>query len=129
MTSVPSPSPAALEDWPAFALAQEPLDTGVVLTASGELDMATAPELRTRLTAAIDGGATAIVLDLRPVTFMDSVGLAAVLHARTRLGARGRLALVLAHDSYAYLMLEVAGLPRSLALFATREEATAHVLG
>jgi anti-anti-sigma factor len=91
--------------------------------------VATAPELRERLIGAIDSGATALVVDLSAVTFMDSCGLAAVLHARARLADRGRLALVLAADSYAHLILEVAGLPASLPLFETREAAVAHTHG
>jgi anti-anti-sigma factor len=66
-------------------------------------------------------------VDLRRVTFMDSVGLAAVLHARSRLARGGRLALVIAPESYAQLVLEIAGLPPSLACFETREAAIAHV--
>jgi anti-sigma B factor antagonist len=117
------------DDWPPFALTAEPLATGLVLTVTGDLDLATAPELRERLIGAIEAGATAIVVDLHGITFMDSCGLAALLHARARLASQGRLALVLASDSYAHLILEVAGLPRSLALFETREEATIHALG
>jgi anti-anti-sigma factor len=112
-----------------FAVTAEPLASGLALTVEGDLDLATAPELRERLIGAIDAGATAIVVDLRGVAFMDSCGLAAVLHARSRLADRGRLALVLASDSYAHLMLEVAGLPPSLALFETREAAIAYALG
>jgi anti-sigma B factor antagonist len=120
---------AAIDEWPPFDLTEEPLTSGIVLTVSGELDMATAPALRERLTVATEAGATALVVDLRRVTFMDSVGLAAILHARSRLSDAGRLAIVLAPDSYPHLVLETAGLPRSLALFATREEAIAHAVG
>jgi anti-sigma B factor antagonist len=118
---------ATMDEWPPFDLLEEPLPGGLVITVAGELDMATAPALRERLTGATAAGATALVLDLRHVTFMDSVGLAAILHARSRLGARERLAIVLERDSYPQLVLETAGLPRSLALFASRQEAAAFV--
>jgi len=120
---------AIAEDWPPFGLAEEPLPGGLVLAVSGELDLATAPELRERLGAAVDSGMTRVVVDLHDVTFMDSVGLAAVLHARSRLGASGRLALVVAPDSYAQLVLEITGMPRALAIFADRDAAIAHVRG
>jgi anti-sigma B factor antagonist len=116
-----------IEEWPPFGLTEEPLASGLVLTVSGELDMATAPDLRERLTVATEGGATALVVDLRHVKFMDSLGLAAILHARSRLGDGGRLAIVLARDSYPHLVFETAGLPRSLALFESLPEAVAHV--
>ena len=116
-----------IEEWPPFGLTEEPLASGLVLTVSGELDMATAPDLRERLTLATDGGAKALVVDLRGVKFMDSLGLAAILHARSRLGDGGRLAVVLAPDSYPHLVFVTAGLPRSLALFESLPEAVAHV--
>ena len=118
---------STVDEWPAFELVEEPLANGLVLTVTGELDMATAPDLRARLTGAIEAGATALVVDLRGVKFMDSLGLVAILHARRKLGGAGRLAIVLARDSYPQLVLETAGLPRSLALFESRSEAVAHV--
>jgi anti-anti-sigma factor len=117
------------EEWPPFDLFEAPLADGVILTVVGDLDLETAPELRERLTAIVARGTTAIVVDLRRVTFMDSVGLAAVLHARRRLAGGGRLALVVAPESYAELVLEIAGLRPSLATFGSREAAIAHVAG
>ena len=117
------------EEWPPFGLTEEPLPGGLMLAVSGELDLATAPDLRERLGAAVGSGTTRIVVDLRDVTFMDSVGLAAILHARSRLSEHGRLALVVAPDSYARLVLEIAGMPRALAIFADGDAAIAHVRG
>jgi anti-sigma B factor antagonist len=121
---------AMSDDWSAFEMAEERLGTtGTLLRVSGELDIATAPDLRDRLTAAIDRGAKGVVVDLRDVTFMDSVAMAAILHARTQLGAKGRLAVVLGADSYTQLVFEIAGLPRCLELFETREQAVDYVTG
>ena len=117
------------EEWPPFGLTEKPLPSGLLLAVSGELDLATAPGLRERLAAAVDSGMTRIVVDLREVTFMDSIGLAAIVHARSRLRAAGRLALVVAPDSYAQLVLDIAGMPRALAIFADRDAAVAHVCG
>ena len=41
----------------------------------GDLDMSTVEEVETALRAAIDGGATRVVMDLRGLYFMDSTGL------------------------------------------------------
>ena len=117
------------QEWPPFAVTEEPLPGGLALAVAGELDIATAPVLRERLGAAVDSGTARIVVDLREVTFMDSIGLAAIVHARSRLRRAGRLALVVAPDSYAELLLEMAGMPRALAIFADRGEAVAHVRG
>ena len=117
------------DDWdrpPAFQLVQQRLATGeLVFVAAGELDLATAPALRHRLDSAVDGGAEHIVLDLTDVSFIDSVAMAAIIHVRTRLGDSGRLAVVIPSGSYTRLVLEIAGLPRCLELFETREEALA----
>ena len=118
---------AITEEWPPFGLTEEPLPSGLVLAVSGELDLATAPDLRERLGAAVDSGMTRIVVDLHDVTFMDSIGLAAIVYVRTRLRAGGRLAVVVAPDSYAQLVLEIAGMPRALAIFADRDAAIEHV--
>jgi len=110
-----------------FHVAEEPLrPDGVLLTVSGELDIATAPELRRRLAGVIDAGARRLVIDLRPISFMDSVAMAAILHARKLLDG-GRMAIVLEPDSYTRIVFEIAGLPRCLGLFGTREEAIAHL--
>jgi anti-sigma B factor antagonist len=45
-----------------------------VLRASGELDIAVEPELVARVAELIEGAA-GVVLDLTPVTFMDSAGI------------------------------------------------------
>ena len=129
MSNVEPVIAAIAEEWPPFGLTEEPLPGGLVLIVSGELDLATAPDLRERLGEAVDSGMKRIVVDLREVTFMDSIGLAAVVNARSRLRASGRLALVVAPDSYPELVLEIAGMPRALAIFADRDEAIAHVGG
>jgi anti-sigma B factor antagonist len=118
------------ESFGPFSLDEEQLEpSGLVLTVSGELDMATAPELRASLMAAVQSGTGGLVLDLRPVGFLDSVALATMLHARRELGDARRMAIVIARDSYTRLIFEVAGLPQCLDLFETRDEAVAHITG
>lgn len=102
---------------------------GVLITAVGELDLATVGALRDRLCAAAEAGVERVVLDLRGVSFMDSVALAAIVRAEKALGAGGRVAVVIDADSYAMLIFEIAGLPSALELVESREEAVAHVGG
>lgn len=109
-------------------LTEEPLEpSGVVLTVEGELDIATAPEFRTRLNAAVDAGVSRLVIDLRAVSFLDSVALATLLQARRRMGDDGRLAVIAAAESYVRLIFEVAGMPQCIDVFETREQAVTHV--
>jgi len=66
----------------------------------GELDMATAPRLDECLAPVEDDGVSAIVLDLRDLTFIDSFGLRALLRARDRAKTnQHRLVLVGANAS------------------------------
>ncbi len=55
---------------------------GAVLTVSGELDLAVAAALGTRVEAALAQGYTRLVMDLRDLTFCDCAGLTALLRAR-----------------------------------------------
>jgi len=129
MTSLEQPS-AALDEPGGFRLAQEPLDPkGVVFTAWGELDIATTPELRACLDAAFAAGMERLVVDLSFLDFLDSIAVAALLHARRQLGDEGRMSVVVAASSYARMVFEIAGLAHRLPIFATRQAAIEHVGG
>jgi anti-anti-sigma factor len=97
--------------------------SGLVVTVSGELDVATAPVLRERLTAAIDAGTQRLVIDLSAISFLDSIALAAIVHAKQRLPENGRLALAVDPSSYVMLVFESGGLPKVLDLVDTRAQA------
>lgn len=57
-----------------------------VLSVSGEVDLATSPELAAAIDAAVNAGALELWIDLSDTDFMDSSGMHALLdgHARTR---------------------------------------------
>ena len=97
--------------------------SGMVLTVSGELDIATAPTLRDRLGEAIDTGKDRLVIDLSGISFLDSVALATIVHAKQRLPEHGKLALAIDPSSYVMLVFEGGGLSHVLDLVETREQA------
>jgi anti-anti-sigma factor len=69
-------------------------DDGVVISLSGELDLASAPDLERELQEAEAGRPARVLIDLRGLAFMDSTGLQALLRARERAtGADYTLAL------------------------------------
>lgn len=114
----------------AIQLTEETFDpSGLVLTVGGELDIATAPALRNRLEAAIEAGTRRLVIDLSAITFLDSVALATIVHAKQRLPEDGRMALAVDPSSYVMLVFESGGLPQVLDLVETREQAMYLVLG
>lgn len=111
-----------------FHLAVEPLsDHASVVSVGGELDLSTVPALRGALTGALDRGITSLIVDLTDVTFVDSVGVGAILHTKRRLGANGVLAVVLAPETYARVIFDVVGADSVVEVFKTRAEATARV--
>ena len=75
-----------------------------VLYVSGELDIATAPLLRSRSTDLLHGSATPLLIDLSGVTFCDSSGLSAMVAAERAAGMqRISLAFVKVSDPVAKL--------------------------
>ncbi len=66
---------------------------GDALVVRGEIDMATAPQLRDRLNELVDAGSTRIVLDCRGLDFLDSSGIGVLVAVRKRLGDGGTLTL------------------------------------
>ena len=100
---------------------------GLVVTVSGELDIATSPVLRDRLTAAIEAGRHRLVIDLSDLEFVDSIALATIVHAKKELPEHGKLALTVDPTSYVMLVFQSGGLTRVLDLVETRAEAIEHV--
>ena len=66
----------------------EPAVGAAVLTPHGEIDLTTSDALRAAMDRVIDKGATAIVLDLSDVSFVDSTALGVLVLFHRRLGQR-----------------------------------------
>jgi anti-sigma B factor antagonist len=66
----------------------EPAVGAAVVSPHGEIDLTTSEALRIAMDRAVDDGATALVLDLSDVTFMDSTALGVLVSFHRRLGER-----------------------------------------
>ena len=111
---------------PDFFLDEQRMSDGrVVLAVRGSIDLFAAPELKRRLLAAVNRGATDIVLDFSATEFLDSTGLGALLTAYKRLSARGGRLLVVPGDATVARVFEITGLDTIFTFAATREEALA----
>ena len=110
-----------------FELATQTIGKATVIAVSGELDVATVPRLRAALTEAAEHGSSRLVVDLSEVSFVDSVSVGAILHAQKRLGLEGRMAVVLAQNSYARVIFDVVGADAVLDVVQTRAQALARV--
>jgi len=102
---------------------EEVQDEVLIVAVRGELDLYTAPDLRSLLLGAINDGRAAIVLDLRDTTFLDSTALGVIIAAMKALRARsGRLVLVNDRTSITKT-LAITGLDHLLTVEAQLEDA------
>ncbi len=85
-------------------------DGATILTVAGELDLATAPKLRSALAEATDSGPDAIRIDLRGVTFLDSSAISVLVEAQQRLQAEGAGLVLHGLLGHTRRVLEIAGL-------------------
>jgi anti-sigma B factor antagonist len=110
-----------------FKVDMESLDGGVrVFAVSGELDQATASDLREPLREAIEGEARAVVIDMTQCGFIDSTGLGVIVEAWKQLQERNGDSAAFAiccPEPEVRRLLEVTGLDQAIAIRDTREEA------
>ena len=113
---------------PHFALSDEDAEHGAhIICPRGEIHVTTAPRFAEHLTAAIEGGKTAIVLDMTGVEFIDSTGLSVLLNGlRLLTQRRGRLALVCTNPTVLRLF-QITNLDKTFDIFDDRPDAIAHV--
>jgi anti-anti-sigma factor len=92
-----------------------------VLTVTGEIDLATAPDLGQRLAKVTGSGD--IVADLTGVTFIDSTGLWVLISAHEAATEAGGRLCVVVTDGVVTKLLRITGVDRELHVFASLSEA------
>lgn len=97
----------AAEDLVSVGVAR--LDSRARVTVAGELDVATAAELRNALSPLIDGGVSLIAVDLAKVEFIDSTGIGVLVGAMKRMQNRGGAIVVEAASPGVRRVLEMTG--------------------
>jgi anti-sigma B factor antagonist len=86
-------------------------DDGLVrVTAAGEIDSTSAPVLRDRIEAVLDGDAQTLVVDLVGVTFLDSAGLCVLAAAHRRATGQNVGMQVVASSRAVVRPLQITGL-------------------
>jgi anti-sigma B factor antagonist len=95
-----------------------------VLALAGELDMATAPEANAALERRLAQAPSVLVVDLTAVTFLGSVGLAALARAHEAAGDRVSLRVVAANRAVRR-PIELTGLIEELAVYESLQHALA----
>lgn len=85
-------------------------DPFVIIEVTGEVDIATAPQLREVVTTVTDEGADRLVFDLSQVTFVDSVGLSVFILARKKILLRQGTIGIVAPTRRLVAIFKIAGL-------------------
>jgi anti-sigma B factor antagonist len=106
-----------------FEIAEKRIDGVSVLTVTGEIDLATAPDLRERLMVQEADRVETIVVDLTGVSFIDSTALGVLVGAyRRQEDAGGTLKLVVTEPRI-LKVLEITDLTSVFPVFASVDEA------
>ena len=108
-----------------YSVEHDPVEGALLVTASGELDLAAAPRLATVLSIATQGAEPNVVLDLSDVAFIDSTALGAIMHASTEAEAVGKQMLVVAHEGPVRRLLEITNLTGRFRVYPSRDDALA----
>ncbi len=98
-----------------------------VVIAHGEIDLYTVPEFQNILDTAINLGTRAVIVILTDISYIDSSGLSALIHAYKILTARdAKLYAVVHHDQPGvYRVLEIARLSSIIRVVPSIEDALA----
>ena len=109
---------------PQFSLHEEHLDDQRhVIAVAGEIDLFTAPELKSALAASVEGGRTRIVVDLTDTSFLDSTALGVLIGAVKRLRTRDGVLTIVNTDRNIAKTFEITGLDQIFTIRPTRDEA------
>jgi anti-sigma B factor antagonist len=96
-----------------------------IVIVRGEIDAHTAPTLRDRLMELVTDGIDRLVIDLRDVTFIESVGLGTLVAARKRLRPFDKSLCLVLDGGQGVLRrtFEITGLDRVFPIHETVDEA------
>src|SRR4051794_27169703 len=107
-----------------FGITDGPLDADThVIEPHGEIDLATAPDLKAHLVRAIEDGRRFVVVDLEDVGFIDSTGLGVLLAIQRRLQAASGALTIVCTDALVLRVFEISGLVEVLNVQRSRKDA------
>lgn len=93
-----------------------------IVVVSGELDLASSPELQEQLDRVWESDPEQLVIDLRQLEFMDSTGLSIIVGAHQRLAEKGQSLSLVRGSPQVQRLLDLTGVAERLRLVDTPEE-------
>ncbi len=107
-----------------FEISEDDGGTVPVVSVVGEIDVATAPQLRDRLQARVASGSATVAVYLLVVTFLDSTALGVLVGALKRCReAGGDLRLVISEPRI-LKVFEITGLTEVFTIYGSVDEAS-----
>ena len=106
-----------------FQIEHDPLEHAHLVTATGELDVAAAPQLSAILTMGAASSQSAVVLDLCGTTFIDSTALGVVIRAADQLAGAGKRLFIVAPEGPVSRLLELTNLKQHFTVYSDRDHA------
>jgi len=94
-----------------------------VIALTGEVDLYTAPELKTQMLEVIANGAMDVVVDFSNTTFIDSTTLGVLVGGVKRLREKGGRLSIVCSDRNITKIFEITGLDRVFTIYPNRAEA------
>lgn len=111
-----------------FQASERVLNGVRIIAINGELDIATSPEVRELLAEAAKDSERPLVVDLTDCEFIDSTGLATLLHGtKPAQNGESHVALV-SRGGEVRKLLELTAIDRTIPVFDTLDDAVAAVL-
>jgi anti-sigma B factor antagonist len=122
-----NPAPPSTAPFPRLSVSHRELDAGVrVVAVEGEVDLASAPVLKSALLELVADEPRRLVLDLSQVGYMDSTGLGVLVGIQRRLTDDAVIAVAGARRAVT-AVFELTGLDRTFELFADVDAAVAEL--
>src|SRR3954463_10969560 len=107
-----------------FRLDDGPDEATRSLAPVGDLDAATAAQVRDRIDQALAAGKRRVIVDLSEITYMETSALTALLDANARVRRFGAsMFVVIPADSRVRLIFSITRLDKVLRVMETRDEA------
>lgn len=108
-----------------FETSERQVDGTTVIEVTGEVDVATAPDLKRQLQRCVEQARTKVVVDLLGVPFLDSTGLGVLVEAAKGLGDQGGSLRIVLSEPRVTKVFEITGLTGTLPIYADLEQALA----
>ena len=92
------------------------------IAVSGEIDLATVPELETAIDSVFSSNSHSLVVDLTGSSFMDSTGLKTLVMANRRFDEDGRLFAIAVSGGPVSRLIDLSGVETSIRIVESTDE-------